>query len=264
MTIIRTTTTTTTSRRGKAGKNRGPAASALAGTLDSMGRRVRVAVYLRRSTDEDHQPYSIEAQETRLAAYIDSQAGWERVARFADDASGASTDRKELKRALAAAKAGLFDVLLVYRVDRFSRSLRDTVTLLDELDTAGVVFRSATEPFDTSTPMGRLLLQMLAMFAQFERDTIIDRVVAGMERKAARGHWMGGRRPFGYRVDKPNHRLIIDKAEAAVVKLIFDLYVTKRLGTRAVAAVLNERGHRTTVGGAWSGHQVNRTLSNRV
>jgi site-specific DNA recombinase len=112
--------------------------------------------------------------------------------------------------------------------------------------------------------MGRLLLQMLAMFAQFERDTISDRVVAGMERKAARGHWMGGRRPFGYRVDKPNHRLITDKREAAVVKLIFDLYVKKRLGTRAVAAVLNERGHRTTVGGAWSGHQVNRTLSNRV
>jgi site-specific DNA recombinase len=266
VTITRTTTSSTTGRRGRAGKNgRTPTAGPLGGPLsESLGRRVRVAVYLRRSTDEDHQPYSIEAQETRLAAYIDSQAGWERVARFADDASGASTDRKELKRALVAAKAGLFDVLLVYRVDRFSRSLRDTVTLLDELDNAGVVFRSATEPFDTSTPMGRLLLQMLAMFAQFERDTIIDRVVAGMERKAARGHWMGGRRPFGYRVDKPNHRLIIDKREAAVVRLIFDLYVKKRLGTRAVAAKLNERGHRTTVGGAWSGHQVNRTLSNRV
>jgi site-specific DNA recombinase len=118
---VKITRTSTTSRRSKAGKNnRNPtAAGALAGTL-SDGRRVRVAVYLRRSTDEDHQPYSIEAQETRLAAYIASQAGWERVARFADDASGASTDRRDLKRALAAAKAGLFDVLLVYRVDRFS------------------------------------------------------------------------------------------------------------------------------------------------
>jgi site-specific DNA recombinase len=255
--------TSSSARRGKTGKN-SKAAAAAASLAEAARRVVRVAIYLRRSTDEDHQPYSIEAQETRLLAYIASQMGWELVLRFADDASGASTDRKDLTRALAAARAGLFDVLLVYRVDRFSRSLRDTVTLLDELDNAGVVFRSATEPFDTSTPMGRLLLQMLAMFAQFERDTIIDRVVAGMERKAARGHWMGGRRPFGYRVDKPNHRLIVDEREAAVVRLIFDLYVTDRLGTRAIANVLNDRGHRTTVGGVWSGHQVNRTLSNRT
>ena len=79
----------------------------------------------------------------------------------------------------------MIDVLLVYRVDRLTRSLRDLVTLLDDLDQAGVVFRSATEPFDTATPMGRMLVQMLGMFAQFERDTIIDRVIAGMERKAA-------------------------------------------------------------------------------
>ena len=95
----------------------------------------------------------------------------------------------------------MIDVLLVYRVDRLTRSLRDLVTLLDDLNQAGVVFRSATEPFDTATAMGRMLLQMLGMFAQFERDTIIDRVIAGMERKAAAGKWKGGRRPFGYRAD---------------------------------------------------------------
>lgn len=92
---------------------------------------VRVGVYVRRSTDEEHQPYSIEAQDTSLTAYIASQPGWRQVQRFADDASGATTNRPGLQRPLAAARAGVIDVLLVYRVDRFSRRLRDLVDLLD-------------------------------------------------------------------------------------------------------------------------------------
>jgi site-specific DNA recombinase len=225
---------------------------------------VRVGVYVRRSTDDAHQPYSIEAQDTRLAAYIGSQPGWRQVARFTDDASGATTIRPGLQRALAVARAGGIDVLLVYRVDRLTRSLRDLVTLLDDLDRAGVVFRSATEPFDTATAMGRMLVQMLGMFAQFERDTIIDRVIAGMERKAASGKWKGGRRPFGYQVDTAAQALVPDPGEVAVVRLIFDLYTRDRLGARAIATVLNERGHRTTTSGRWSAHQVLRLLTNRV
>jgi site-specific DNA recombinase len=228
------------------------------------GDAVRVGVYVRRSTDDEHQPYSIEAQDTRLAAYVGSQPGWRHAARFADDASGATTSRPGLQRALAAARAGAFDVLLVYRVDRLTRSLRDLVTLLDDLDRAGVVFRSATEPFDTATAMGRMLVQMLGMFAQFERDTIIDRVIAGMERKAAAGKWKGGRRPFGYLVDPATSTLVADAGEAAVVRLIFQAYTQDRLGTRTIAHVLNGRGHRTTTGGPWSAHQVARVLSNRT
>src|SRR5689334_7468529 len=176
-------------------------------TMATLGDDMRVGIYVRRSTDDEHQPYSLEAQDTRLTAYIDSNPGWRLVARFSDDASGASTNRPGLHRALKAAHAGLIDVLLVYRVDRFTRNLRDMVVLLDELDQTGVVFRSATEPFDTATPMGRMLVQMLGMFAQFERDTIIDRVIAGMERKTAKGKWKGGKRPFGYQVDKTTHTL---------------------------------------------------------
>jgi site-specific DNA recombinase len=231
-------------------------------TLEDLD-TVRVGIYMRRSTDDEHQPYSIEAQDDRLKSYVDSQPGWRIVMRFSDDASGATTDREDLQRALAAARAGLIDVLLVYRVDRFSRNLRDTVTMLDELDSCGVVFRSATEPFDTSTPMGRMLVQMLGMFAQFERDTIIDRVIAGMERKAAKGLWKGGRRPFGYTVN-PGHRLIPHPAESAIVRLIFRLYTYDRLGSKVVARVLNDRGHRTTTGGTWSSYQVLRVLANRV
>lgn len=219
---------------------------------------------MRSSTDDEHQPYSLEAQDASLPAYIGSQPGWRQAARFADDASGATTRRPGLERALAAALAGAFDVLLVYRVDRLTHSLRDLVTLLDDLDQAGVVFRSATEPFDTATAMARMLVQILGMFAQFERDTIIDRVIAGMERKAAAGKWKGGRRPFGYRPDPDRSTLLPDLGEAAIVRLVFESYTLDRLGARAIANLPNERGHRTTTGGRWSAHQILRVLANRV
>ncbi len=157
-----------------------------------------MATYTRISTDEDHQPYSLEAQAERLGNYVASQDGWELVRRFTDQASGATTERPGLQRALAEAKAERFDLLLVYRVDRFARSVRGLAQLLEELDAGGVAFRSATEPFDTTTPAGRMMVQMLGVFAEFERATIVDRVIAGMERKAARGGWCGGSRPFGY------------------------------------------------------------------
>jgi site-specific DNA recombinase len=215
-----------------------------------LGGDVRVGVYVRRPTDDEHQPYSIEAHDARLAAYIGSQPGWRQAARFSDDASGATTHRPGLRRALAAARAGMIDVLLVYRVDRLTRSLRDLVTLLDDLDHAGVVFRSATEPFDTATAMGRMLVQMLGMFAQFERDTIIDRVIVGMERKAPAGKWKGGRRTFGYQVDTTVQILVPDPAEAAVVRLIFDTYTQDRPGARTMASLLNDRGHGPRSAGA--------------
>ncbi|MGH3950358.1 MAG: recombinase family protein [Pseudonocardiaceae bacterium] len=109
-----------------------------------------------------------------------------------------------------------------------------------------------------------MLVQLLGMFAQFERDTIIDRVIAGMERKAAKGKWKGGRRPFGYTVNKGAHQLIPHEQEAGIVRLIFDLYTRDRLGGKVIARVLNDRGHRTTTSGRWSAYQVLRVLANRV
>jgi site-specific DNA recombinase len=110
-------------------------------TAASLADDVRVGVYARRSSDDEHQPYSIEAQDARLTSYISSQPGWRQVGRFTDDASGATTHRPGLQWALVAARAEAIDVLLVYRVDRLTRSLRDLITLLDDLDHAGVVFR---------------------------------------------------------------------------------------------------------------------------
>lgn len=225
---------------------------------------VRVAVYTRRSTDDEHQPFSIDAQDTKLAAYVASQPGWHIVERFTDDASGATVDRPGLRKALAAAKASRYDLLLVYRLDRFTRRIRDLAILMDELDKADVHFRSATEPFDTSTPAGRMLVQMLGVFAEFEREIIIDRVRNGMERKAAKGKWTGGSVPYGYQLDRDLDIPVPDAAEAAVVRQIFTAYARTRVGTRAIATTLNQRGIRTKAGKPWSGYTIGRMLSNRV
>ncbi|WP_308258594.1 recombinase family protein [Saccharothrix obliqua] len=121
-------------------------------------------------------------------------------------------------------------------------NLRDTVTLLEELEECGVAFRSATEPFDTSTPIGR----MLAMFAQFERHLIVGRVTSDMERRAEQGKWKGGPPPPGYDVDPQTDKLVINEAEAILVRLIFGLYTKDRLRSKTISHTLHERGHRNT------------------
>jgi site-specific DNA recombinase len=157
---------------------------------------MKVGIYIRISTDEEHQPYSLEAQTERLGAFIRSQDGWKLSRRYCDEMTGSTLERPGLQSALADARLHRYDLLLVYRVDRISRSVRGLAQLLEELDQAGVLFRSATEPFDTGTPAGRMMVQMLGVFAEFERATLIDRVVAGMERKAARGRLARRRRPL--------------------------------------------------------------------
>jgi site-specific DNA recombinase len=251
------TTTTSRSTRKPARRRSEP----LEGT-------VRVAIYTRISTDEEHQPYSLGAQDQRLRSYVESQAGWSLVRSFEDQESGATLERRDLQRALAEAKAGRFDLLLVYRVDRLARSVRGLAHILEELDASGVAFRSATEPFDTSTPAGRMMVQMLGVFAEFERETIIDRVIAGMERKAGRGEWVVGPRPFGYALPPkgtpgPRH-LLVDEDRAPLVPVIFDMYARQRLGSQAIANWLNEQGHRTQRGKPWGHTAVLTMLRNRA
>lgn len=213
---------------------------------------VRVAIYTRRSTDEENQPFTIDAQVTKLKSYIRSQDNWVLVHEFSDDASGAKIDRPDLNQALLAARAGRYDVLLVYRVDRFTRRIRDLSALLEDLDRAGVVFRSATEPFDTSTPAGRMLVQMLGVFAEFEREMIIDRVINGMERKAGRGQWTLSSTPEGYQVDPATAHLSPVDTEIPVITEIFRLYTADRLGCRGIAATINARGLRRRSGRPYS------------
>jgi site-specific DNA recombinase len=223
-----------------------------------------VATYTRRSTDDEHQPYSIDAQTDRLSSYVRSQPGWTIVASFTDDASGATLDRPGLSDALTAAKERRYDLLLVYRLDRFSRRIRDLATLMDELEDVGVAFRSATEPFDTSSAAGRLFVQMLGAFAEFEREVIIDRVVSGMERKAASGAWTSGPRPHGYVIDPDTKRLVPHPDEQHVIREIFTMYAQTRVGTDTIANHLNSQGKRTKNGKPWSGHTIVRVIANRL
>jgi site-specific DNA recombinase len=132
--------------------------------------------------------------------------------------------------------------------------------LMRDLDSVGVAFCSATESFDTSTPIGRMLVQLLGVFAEFERETIIDRVTKGMDTKAGKGKWPGGNRPYGYVVDRDTQRLVPHEPEAPILREIYRLYTRQRLGTRAIAAELNGRGVRNRTGAPWSGYTIARIL----
>ncbi len=230
-----------------------------------MSSPLRVATYTRISTDESHQPYSLEAQRERLTAFAASQPDWRIVARYSDTASGKSLERPGLRAARDAAAAGAYDLLLVYRVDRLSRNLGQLVTLVDELQARGTQFRSATESFDTANAAGRMLLQLLGSFAEFERSTIIDRISAGMERKAQRGEWIGGTYPFGYRRPASGTGgLEVDPAAAQFVREIFRRYVEERVGAHVIATWLNEQRIPTRYGARWATQGVLSVLRNRI
>jgi site-specific DNA recombinase len=194
----------------------------------------RVCVYTRISTDEENQPTSLHSQRERLEAFCTAQEGWRIVAHEQDRSTGTKLDRPGLTQALQMARKGRIDLLLVYRVDRLSRKVRQLAQLAEELDSYNVVLRSATEPFDTGSAAGRMMLQMLGVFAEFEHATIVDRVSAGIERRAKEGKWATGRLPFGY---KRNERkeVIPDERTAPTVKRVFELYTEGRLGTAAIA-----------------------------
>ena len=138
------------------------------------------------------------------------------------------------------------------------------MTLVEELTEIGVGFVSATESFDTSTPAGRAMLQMLGTFAEFEREMIRERVVSGMERHAAAGKWFGGVYPYGYTLNDATGKLAIIAEQSPVVREIYRLYTTQRLGTQAIARTLHTRGSRTRTGGVWSARTVAGILTNRV
>jgi len=200
----------------------------------------RVCIYTRISTDEENQPTSLHSQRERLEAFCTAQEGWRIVAHQEDRATGTKLERPGLQAALDLARDGRVDLLLVYRVDRLSRKVRQLAQLAEELDTYQVVLRSATEPFDTGSAAGRMMLQMLAVFAEFEHATIVDRVSAGIERRAKEGRWYAGRPPFGYLFSDELRTLVPDPVKAPVVRRIFDLYTCKRLGTIAIARQLRD------------------------
>jgi site-specific DNA recombinase len=198
----------------------------------------RTCLYTRISTDEENQPTSLASQHERLEAFCKVQEDWRIVAHHEDRATGTKLDRPGLQAALDLARQGRIDQLLVYRIDRLSRKVRQLASIAEELDGLGVILRSATEPFDTGSAAGRMMLQMLGVFAEFEHATIVDRVTSGIERRAREGRWPNGRIPFGYVRNEQKH-LIPDVRTAPVIRRIFKWYAAGRLGAAAIARRLD-------------------------
>ena len=211
---------------------------------------VRCAVYTRKSTEEglDQDFNSLDAQREAAEAYIHSQAhaGWTALpARYADGGfSGSNLDRPALQRLLADIRAGKVDCVLTHRVDRLSRSLLDFARLMETFEQHQVSFVSVTQHFHSGTSMGRLVLNVLLSFAQFERELIAERTRDKMAAARRKGRWGGGLPVLGYDVDAPSKKLVINEDEAARVRAIFALYLLHR-GLLPVLAELARRGWQT-------------------
>ncbi len=203
---------------------------------------MRTALYLRVSTEEQaREGVSLAAQESALVAFCKSQ-GWTVSGLYVDDGySGKDLNRPGLQKLLADCAARKVDLVLVYKIDRLSRRQKDCLYLLEDVFLgSGVGFRSGTESFDTTTPFGKAMIGILAVFAQLERETIVERVRMGKAQAAKEGRWSGGPKPtYGYRVSEDGRTLMPDPATAHVVKLIFHLYTEKNMGYEAIARYLN-------------------------
>ncbi|MBX9955093.1 recombinase family protein [Peribacillus simplex] len=199
---------------------------------------MRVAIYVRVSTDEQaKEGYSLGAQKEKLEAFCFSQ-GWEIKKIYIEEGQSAKdTNRPQLK--LLMNELDLFDVALVYKLDRLSRSVADINELLQTFEKNGVSFKSATEPYDTTTAQGKLLINIFASLAQFEREQLAERVQMGMSKKANLGERNGGKAPFGYKLQ--DGKLIINEEEARYIRDIFRLYTSGK-GMRTITLYLNQFG----------------------
>jgi len=211
---------------------------------------VRCAIYTRVSTDQglEQDFNSLDAQYDASQAYIRSQAhaGWTLLRAKYDDGgfSGGNTDRPALQRLLGDVRAGKIDVIVVYKVDRLTRSLADFAKLVELFDQHNVSFVSVTQQFNTTTSMGRLTLNVLLSFAQFEREVTSERIRDKISASKRKGLWVGGMAPLGY--DTKDRKITINEAEAERVRTIFRRYL--QLGSlNLLMADLRERGIVTKV-----------------
>jgi site-specific DNA recombinase len=238
-------------------------------------KQYRCAIYTRKSTEEglEQEFNSLDAQREAGELYIMSQKheGWECLDTKYDDGgfTGANMERPGLRRLLADIAAGKIDCVVVYKVDRLSRSLLDFAKIIEVFDRHQVTFVSVTQSFNTASSMGRLTLNVLLSFAQFERDMISERTRDKMRAARRKGRWIGGKPILGYNVE--NTKLVVEPLESLRVQQIFDLYLEMK-STLQVAKVLNERGWRmkewttkkgkTIGGGEFNKNKVTAVLTN--
>jgi site-specific DNA recombinase len=217
-------------------------------------RTVRCAVYTRKSTEEglDQEFNSLQAQREAAEAYIKSQRhlGWTLLPTLYDDGgfTGGNIERPALKRLLEDIEAQHVDCVIVYKVDRLSRSLLDFARLMDQFDQRSVSFVSVTQQFNTTSSLGRLTLNILLSFAQFEREIIGERTRDKMSAARRKGKWVGGIPVLGYDVHPGGGRLIVNDTEAAQVREIFRMYTT----SRSLATMVAELERRKWTTKSWT------------
>lgn len=224
---------------------------------------MRVAIYVRVSTDEQaKEGFSIPAQRERLRAFCASQ-GWDLVQEYVEEGwSAKDLERPKMKQLLLDVKRGKVDIVLVYRLDRLTRSVLDLYLLLKTFDDHNVAFRSATEVYDTSTAMGRLFITLVAALAQWERENLAERVKFGIEQMINDGKKPGGHSPFGYKFDKDFNCEILEH-EAKYVQMIFQLYCDG-FGYRAIADRLNTLKIKPRRAIKWNHNSVRDMLTNEM
>ncbi|UYL94141.1 site-specific recombinase [Geobacillus phage vB_GthS_PK5.2] len=223
---------------------------------------MRTALYIRVSTeDQARDGYSIHMQKEKLHAYCVSQ-GWDIEGFYIDDGySAKDLDRPEMKRMIENIKNGLIDCVLVYRLDRLTRSVLDLHNLLKLFDKHNCKFKSATEVYDTTTATGRMFITFVAALAQWERENTAERVKVNMQQMVREGKYPGGKVNFGYKLE--NGKIVINEQEADVVRKMFELYLEGN-GDNRTATLLNRIGHRTRLGRMWTGKQVRDILTNQI
>ena len=216
-----------------------------------MENKIRCAIYTRKSSEEGLELdfNSLQAQREACEAYISSQKqeNWRLISRAYDAGgySGGTLDRPALQRLLADVKAGLVDIIVVYKIDRLTRSLMDFSKIVEVLDKHKASFVSITQHFNTTTSMGRLTLNMLLSFAQFEREVTAERIQDKIAASKKKGMWLGGKPPLGYyRKDK---KIYPDKEKAELVNNIFTQYISLK-STTLVKECLNKQGHNISIG----------------
>lgn len=214
-------------------------------------KKIYCAIYTRKSTSEGlNQDFtSLDSQREAAENYINSQKheGWTVLQKRYDDGgfTGANTDRPALQKMITHIKDGQISCIVVYKVDRLSRSLSDFAKLLEFFKKNNVAFVSVTQQFNTNTSMGRLTLNILLSFAQFEREITSERTKDKMSAARRKGRWVGGWIPLGYELEKGTKRLIINPKEAEIIRDIFSLYLIEGNTQESVVDIINERGWKT-------------------
>ena len=240
---------------------------------------INCAIYTRKSHEEglEQEFNSLDAQRESAEAYIESQRlqGWRALPDRYDDGgfSGGTMERPGLQRLLADIDAGKVDVIVVYKIDRLSRSLLDFMKMIERFNEKGVSFVSVTQHFNTTDPTGRMFLGILITFAQYEREVIAERIRDKVAAAKRRGKYCGGPAILGYDVDREQKKLLVNREESQLIKHIFRRF-THLASAKSLAAELNEQGYHTKSwttkkgkhrpGSPWNTGHIYRLLGNRI